>query len=76
MTADFTAYSDCQRAVSDAYRDPVGWSRMAARNIARVGGFSSDRTVSEYARDIWKVEPLDIELAPYEPSGLPPVMRS
>jgi starch phosphorylase len=69
VTADFSAYSACQRAVSDAYRDPVGWSRTAARNIARVGGFSSDRTVSEYAREIWKVEPVEIKLTPYEPMG-------
>jgi starch phosphorylase len=72
-TVDFPAYSACQRAVSEAYKDPVAWSRTSALNIARVGEFSSDRTVREYARDIWKVDALKIELDPYDPNGPPPV---
>jgi len=46
--------------------DEDGWSRKAALNIARVGGFSSDRTVREYAREIWGIEPVTIELEPRE----------
>ncbi len=72
-TVDFAAYAACQRAVSEAYKDPVAWSRTSALNIARVGEFSSDRTVREYARDIWKIEPTRIDLAPYDPNGPPPV---
>jgi starch phosphorylase len=74
VTVDFPAYSTCQRAVEQAYRDTHAWSRMSALNIARVGAFSSDRTVSEYARDIWGVEALDIELDPYDPNGPPPLV--
>ena len=72
-TVDFPAYSQCQRLVSEAYKDPVAWSRTSALNIARVGGFSSDRTVREYARDIWNVKSLSIELDPYDPNGPKPV---
>jgi starch phosphorylase len=67
--ADFAAYSACQQAVSRAYADEVGWSRRAALNIARMGIFSSDRTISEYAREIWGVEPVDVTLDQYEDPG-------
>ncbi len=72
-TVDFPSYSACQRAVSEAFKDPVAWSRTSARNIARVGNFSSDRTVREYAQNIWGVEAVKIELDPYDPNGPPPV---
>ena len=70
---DFASYSACQRIVSGAYHDPVRWSRTSALNIARVGDFSSDRTVREYARDIWGVESIKVDLDPYDPNGPPPV---
>jgi starch phosphorylase len=66
---DFAAYSDSQRDVAAAYADADGWSRMAGLNIARVGGFSSDRTVREYAREIWHIEPVKIDLDPYDGGG-------
>jgi glycogen phosphorylase len=72
-TADFAAYSACQRDVSSAFRDSAKWSHACALNIARVGGFSSDRTVREYARDIWNIKPATIDLDPYDPSGPPPL---
>jgi glycogen phosphorylase len=62
VMADFEAYSTCQRRVSAQYREEDAWSRTAALNIARIGAFSSDRTVREYARDIWRVEPVKIVL--------------
>jgi starch phosphorylase len=62
--ADFSAYAACQRRVETAYADPVAWSRMAALNIARLGKFSSDRTVREYARDIWGIMPVEVRLDP------------
>ncbi len=55
--ADFRAYCDAQARVDAAYRDPRRWAKMAILNTARVGKFSSDRTISEYARDIWKLKP-------------------
>ena len=63
---DFTDYSARQRDVGAAFLDADAWSRMAGINIARVGGFSSDRTVLEYAREIWKIERVPVELEPYD----------
>jgi starch phosphorylase len=57
VAADFTAYYDAQRAVDRAWRDPEEWRRMAILNVARMGVFSSDRTIRGYARDVWGVEP-------------------
>ena len=57
VTCDFDAYYAKQREVDAAFRDAGRWTRMAALNTARVGWFSSDRTVRGYARDIWGVEP-------------------
>jgi starch phosphorylase len=57
LLADFQAYVDCQERVSDAYRDRNGWTRMSILNTARVGRFSSDRSIREYCRDIWHVSP-------------------
>ncbi|NUQ77628.1 MAG: glycogen/starch/alpha-glucan phosphorylase [Polyangiaceae bacterium] len=65
VLADFASYAAAQRAVADAYGDEDGWSRKAALNIARVGGFSSDRVVTEYARDIWGIHPVHIDIPPY-----------
>ncbi len=55
IAADFESYSAAQRKVDCRWEDQPGWRESAIRNIANVGWFSSDRTISEYARDIWKV---------------------
>ena len=60
VLADFRQYSDCQVAVDVAYRDRRRWARMAILNTARVGRFSSDRTIREYAQDIWKLDPAPV----------------
>jgi starch phosphorylase len=65
VLSDFSAYAACQRAVGAAYLDLDGWSRKALLNIARVGIFSSDRTVAEYAQEIWRIEPVEIVLDAY-----------
>jgi glycogen phosphorylase len=57
---DFESYSECQKKVDAAFREKSRWSKMAILNTARMGRFSSDRTIKEYARDIWKVEPVRI----------------
>ena len=59
--ADFQAYCDAQDLVSEAFLDKTRWAKMAIMNTARVGKFSSDRTISEYAKDIWKLQPVHIK---------------
>ncbi|MCB2047423.1 MAG: glycogen/starch/alpha-glucan phosphorylase [Novosphingobium sp.] len=55
VAADFESYTAAQRRIDCRWEDQAGWRECAIRNIANVGWFSSDRTISEYARDIWKV---------------------
>ena len=58
--ADFRSYSDCQEKVDAAFREKTRWARMAILNTARVGKFSSDRTIMEYAKDIWQINPVAV----------------
>ena len=55
VAADFDAYAAAQRSVDARWQDREAWRRSAVRNIAHVGWFSSDRTIGEYAREIWGV---------------------
>lgn len=55
--ADYEEYIKCQDKVSELYKNPREWTRMVIRNIATSGKFSSDRTIAQYAREIWGVEP-------------------
>ena len=54
--ADYRAYVDTQDRVAEAFRDRRKWAKMAILNTARMGKFSSDRTIGEYAREIWRVK--------------------
>lgn len=58
--ADLSSYCRAQEAVGSLYANPVAWARKAILNIASSGKFSSDRTIAEYNRDIWKAEPCPI----------------
>ena len=62
VMTDFAAYAACQREVGLAYRDEDTWSRKAVLNVARVGSFSSDRTVEQYAKEIWGIERVNVPL--------------
>jgi starch phosphorylase len=53
LAADFEAYCAAQRKADACWKDKRGWNASAVRNVANVGWFSSDRTILEYARDIW-----------------------
>ncbi|MEL6679986.1 MAG: glycogen/starch/alpha-glucan phosphorylase, partial [Pseudomonadota bacterium] len=53
VAADFDSYADAQRQVDGIWRDRARWDEIAIRNTARVGYFSSDRTIRQYAREIW-----------------------
>lgn len=61
VMADFASYAACQRALAQVYADPDRWARMSALNIARIGRFSSDRTIREYARDIWQIQAVPVD---------------
>ncbi len=63
LFADFQSYVDCQEKVEAAYRDRERWTRMSILNTARMGKFSSDRAIREYCRDIWKAEPVKVDLS-------------
>ena len=60
LCADFASYIDCQRQVTAAYADKERWTTMSILNAARCGYFSSDRTIAEYNRDIWRASILDL----------------
>jgi len=62
VLADFHTYAECQTHVDHAFRAPQNWDRMSILNTARIGRFSSDRSIQEYADNIWKIAPVPIEL--------------
>ncbi len=63
LLADFRSYVECQAAVERAYLDPERWTRMSILNTARMGRFSSDRSIADYCREVWRVTPVPIELS-------------
>lgn len=60
VLADYEAYCKAQSDIDQAYRNRTLWNKMAIMNTARVGKFSSDRTIHEYAKDIWDLKPVSI----------------
>jgi starch phosphorylase len=58
--ADFQAYSDAHKKVDLAFKDRTQWAKMAILNAARMGKFSSDRTIAQYASEIWKLDPVRV----------------
>ncbi|CAJ0968487.1 unnamed protein product [Ranitomeya imitator] len=62
--ADYEAYVKCQERVSALYKNSKEWTKVVIKNIAASGKFSSDRTIREYAKDIWGVEPSDLKIPP------------
>jgi len=60
LLADFRSYSDAHARVDAAYREKAQWAKMAILNTARMGKFSSDRTIREYAKHIWNLKPVKI----------------
>ncbi len=69
LLADYQAYVDCQDRVEAAYRDRENWLKMSILNVARMGKFSSDRSIHEYCQDIWKVKPVPVQLIDLCPDG-------
>ena len=62
VMADFADYLRAQDAVSRAWTDRMHWNRMSLLNVARTGFFSSDRSIRDYCRDIWTVDPMPVEI--------------
>ncbi len=64
VLADYRSYVTSQEAVSAAWADRAGWTRACILNVARMGGFSSDRSIRDYCRDVWKVRPAPVPPRP------------
>ncbi|XP_034015374.1 glycogen phosphorylase, liver form [Thalassophryne amazonica] len=62
--ADFEDYVKCQERVSELYKNPKEWTKMVIRNIAATGKFSSDRTITDYATEVWGVKTTDLKIPP------------
>ncbi len=61
LLKDFESYREAQARVDAAYKDRRNWAKKALKNVANAGKFSSDRTIMEYAREIWNIEPTEID---------------
>lgn len=62
LMADFADYVRAQKQASETYRDVRKWTKMSILNVANTGKFSSDRTIQEYANEIWQAKPITIEM--------------
>ncbi len=69
VLADYRPYVDAQARVERAWRDVDGWTRASILNVARMGGFSSDRSIRDYARDVWHVQPVPVPIENGEGAG-------
>ena len=60
LLKDFASYREAQDKLQNAFKDKREWTRKALKNIANAGKFSSDRTIAEYAKEIWNIEPIEV----------------
>jgi starch phosphorylase len=61
LLADYASYIECQERVARCYRDRASWTRKSIANVANMGKFSSDRTIQQYANEIWGVSPCRVD---------------
>jgi starch phosphorylase len=69
LLADYQSYVECQDRVGKAYRDQDHWTRMSIFNVARMGKFSSDRSIQDYLQNIWKAPSVQVEVPEYSQSN-------
>ncbi|MEO1522450.1 MAG: glycogen/starch/alpha-glucan phosphorylase, partial [Cyanobacteria bacterium J06633_2] len=69
LFADYASYIETQDKVAEAYRNYDHWVRMSILNSARMGKFSSDRSIRDYRNDIWQLNPVTIQLNDQCPTG-------
>ncbi|MBN2313010.1 MAG: glycogen/starch/alpha-glucan phosphorylase [Sedimentisphaerales bacterium] len=67
VLADYQAYVECQERVSTLWREPRAWTRTSILNVARMGKFSSDRSIRDYCKDVWQVQPMHVKMEAIEP---------
>ncbi|MGH9607080.1 MAG: glycogen/starch/alpha-glucan phosphorylase [Terracidiphilus sp.] len=60
LLADYQSYIECQDRASQFYLNPEKWTRMSIVNVAKIGKFSSDRSIREYCAEIWKTRPVEV----------------
>jgi starch phosphorylase len=60
VLADYEAYVECQAQVSALWKDPSAWTHKSILNVARMGKFSSDRSIRDYCDLVWKVKPVSV----------------
>ena len=63
LLADYRSYVECQDRVAETYRNSAAWTGMSILNVARIGKFSSDRSIREYCEKIWNARPLPVDLS-------------
>jgi len=61
LLADYASYVACQERVGQTYRDQPAWTRKSILNVAHMGKFSSDRTIRQYADEVWGITPVPIQ---------------
>ena len=61
VAADFASYMETQKKIAGLYRDPVKWQEKCLHNIAKMGMFSSDRSIRDYAEKIWNIKPVSVK---------------
>jgi len=71
LLADFRDYVNCQREVDKVFMDNSEWTRRAILNVANMGRFSSDRTIQQYADEIWQAKPIEVEIENGKPKPKP-----
>jgi len=69
VLADYQSYVESQTQVSALWHDPQTWTRRSIINVARMGKFSSDRSIRDYCRKVWQVQPMHVKMEAIEPDG-------